>query len=111
MIEHFVLSAPAADKNPKKINPTRIRLNGKFLVLASGKTLWRRKGDAKNALRNYLGYKLNEIFERRGYQDVYFDGQKIDLSTKDQIIKETILEIYKLVEFVEIDDSAILNQK
>ncbi len=38
----------------KKYKPVRIRYRGKWLILPSGKTIWKRIGDAKSALRNSM---------------------------------------------------------
>ena len=37
-------------KSHKKAKPVRIRYQGKWLIMPSGKTIWKRIGDAKNAM-------------------------------------------------------------
>lgn len=38
----------------KKARPHRIKFMGEFVTLNSGKTVWKRIGDAKNALNNHF---------------------------------------------------------
>jgi hypothetical protein len=51
----------------KKLSPCRVMVNGKFIVTNSGKTVWRRVGDAKSAVKNHLagnGYWLNDLYSK-----------------------------------------------
>lgn len=94
-------SSPAA-----KIRPTRISLNGRFLVMKSGKTIWRRVGDAKSALRHDLLYASylfgteysdvrNEMFEIR-------NGHAFTYAEANEIAERAYQRLLSMVEFVDV---------
>lgn len=76
--------AESVENKPKKLRncrPCRLRMNGKFLVLRSGKTLWQREGDAKSALRNQLkdilydyGWEQKKRVENELMKDLFASG-------------------------------------
>ena len=45
-------------KNPAPNDVWRVRIDGYFIVMPSGKSSWKQKGHAKNALRN----AMNTVF-------------------------------------------------
>ena len=47
-------------KPQARITPYRIKINGQYLTTRSGKTVWKRLGDAKNAFHNHLDYINHE---------------------------------------------------
>jgi hypothetical protein len=67
MIDEVVKSFRTDDSIAKfkKLSPCRVMVNGKFVVTDSGKTIWRRVGDAKSAVKNHLagnGYRLHDLY-------------------------------------------------
>lgn len=45
---------PQPQAQVRIIRPTRIRVQGRFVRLANGKTLWNQPGHAKSAFTNYI---------------------------------------------------------
>ena len=43
---------PKASKTPKTV--WRVKINGQYIATVSGKTVWKRIGDAKNAVHNHI---------------------------------------------------------
>lgn len=93
----------------KKSRPHRIKFMGEFITLNSGKTVWKRIGDAKSALNNHLGsYAMIGAFRRDE------TPSPVNLIMRDffadkrypyQHVKELILLLEKagVVEFVPVD--------
>ena len=46
----------------KKLSPCRITINGKFIITNSGKSVWKRVGDAKCAIRYQLEHLADSYF-------------------------------------------------
>lgn len=91
-----------ATKAVKRMQPTRIKYKGKFLTLPSGKTLWRRPGDAKSALINAIetGYLTLYNYDTRSYDRR--DGKHKNMTHAEvrelhELLKQ---EMLALVEFV-----------
>jgi hypothetical protein len=84
----------------KKIKPCRIKFMGNFISTESGKTLWRRKGDAKLAFLNHLesSFKFkkflmeNNICNDRTFYYIDFKELKHELEKSGYI------------EYIEIDE-------
>lgn len=96
-------SAKVAESKPKKIKPCRIKLDGKFLTLDSGKTIWKRKGDAKSAFKNNFsryakGGLVYEVETALAPQGNYEKRNEMWRA----FVKE--LEAQGIVEFVEVDE-------
>jgi hypothetical protein len=60
-------------KVPKTI--WRVKINGKFAATISGKTAWKRLGDAKNAIRNHVeSYcAVHDTWQRRSDTSALYD--------------------------------------
>ncbi len=63
MCTDYILEAEKLIKSfqiPKSHNPNmwRIKIDGNFICTVSGKTVWKRIGDAKNALRHHIEWKF-----------------------------------------------------
>lgn len=57
VVDSFKFNKP---KNPKLVRTVwRIKVDGKLVTLNSGKSVWKRIGDAKNALRNHCEGIIN----------------------------------------------------
>lgn len=52
VLDSFKPGGPGKIKVPKTV--WRIKVDGQFITVISGKTVWKRIGDAKNALRNHV---------------------------------------------------------
>lgn len=78
-------------KEKRKTVPCRIRMDGEFVVLDSGKSLWNCEGHAKNALRNHLdGYLSYDDFkESRDELNIHQDSTDL---VYDYLIKSGRVE-------------------
>ncbi len=97
------------DKKRKKQTPHRVKVNGKYIVTESKKTLWPSIGAAKNAIRNHIEtsddlrkwiLKLqvqDAVNADRGVQ-LYYSYSKIN----DEIIQ--YLESNNIIEYVPYTD-------
>lgn len=68
-------------ESKSKDRPCRLRVNGAFVKVCSGKALWRHPGHLKNALRNHLctlAYRDRELVDdyeyRRAMEDYIMDN-------------------------------------
>lgn len=90
-------------KKRKQCRPVRIRYDGEWLVLPSGKTIWKRIGDAKSALRNAMPDVLYYDPEIRGYR-LRETHSKIGDCGAARLFREHAWNYAQtLVEFVEVD--------
>lgn len=99
-IEYFCSKFKFEDPKKKKVKSCRIKVNGQFIVMPNGKTVWRRIGHAKSALVNALGSKftfVDSITGIEGFKLNYREADKYYQNFIDFLQKEGILE------FVEID--------
>ena len=95
---------PLSDKQIKT-NPCRIRFNGKFIQVSSGKTIWRQKGFAKNALNNHISTcRKSDLPEYVIGQNGYVDKQKLK-----EYLQE--LENQKILEYVDVDMDEFAQEK
>lgn len=97
------------DKKRRKQTPHRVKVNGKYIVTQSKKTVWPSIGAAKNAIRNHIEtsddlrkwiLKLqmqDAVNADRGVQ-LYYSYSKIH----DEIIK--YLESNNIIEYVPYTD-------
>ncbi len=93
----------------KKARPHRIKFMGEFVTLNSGKTVWKRIGDAKSALNNHFdSYATIGAFRR--YEtpssvNLIMQNLFADKKYPYQHVKELIdlLEKAGVVEFVPVD--------
>jgi len=62
-----------AIKVPKTV--WRAKIDGQFITTISGKTVWKRLGDAKNAIRNHVeSYcAMHDSWQRRSNADALYD--------------------------------------
>jgi hypothetical protein len=103
--EELLSNIAKDNRKQRPAKPVRIRYNGGWLVLPSGKTIWKRIGDAKSALRNFLGcYQIAYYdVDMRGYRLVKskrFIGDYNEKKTCEEYVFAKMLES---VEFVEVD--------
>lgn len=96
----------------KKKQPHRVKCNGKYIITASGKTIWPSIGAAKNAIRNHLNtsHDLNRWLRTLQMKDAaakviedvspysYYNNDK----DMNQIIK--YLETNNIIEYVPYTD-------
>lgn len=104
----FLSSLNLETKKLKKNKPVRIRYNGQFVTLKSGKTIWKRLGDAKSALRHDFNSSPTGHFEyKRCFHPDYFhyefEGTQYTWEEAKKISENAYLEVLKVVEFVEVD--------
>ena len=97
------------DKKRRKQTPHRVKVNGKYIVTQSKKTVWPSIGAAKNAIRNHIEtsddlrkwiLKLqmqDAVNANRGVQ-LYYSYSKIN----DEIIQ--YLESNNIIEYVPYTD-------
>lgn len=67
LIKEFCDSFAYRIDKEKKISPTRVRLNGKFITTDSGKTIWNSRGAAQSALLNHIegnGYGWMKLLQK-----------------------------------------------
>lgn len=104
LLEKDLDKIDATDKPHRRIRPVRIRYKGKFLVMPSGKTIWRRIGDAKAALL------VNNFFDpvyyshKHGGYCLRWDNSKAitwDEAKEYRALYKELL--FSTVEFVEFD--------
>ena len=97
------------DKKRKNQQPHRVKVNGKYIVTDSKKTVWSSIGAAKNAIRNHISTS-NELKKWiRNYEiqnanhsvkgvPIYYDYSKVH----EEIIK--YLESNNVIEYVPYTD-------
>lgn len=54
IVASFSTDPKATKKKPAPKTVWRIKINGKYVATMSGKTVWKRIGDAKNAVHNHI---------------------------------------------------------
>ena len=96
------------DTNPRQIRkkqqPYRVKVNGKYIVTDSQKTVWPNIGGAKNAIRNHLNNSreltnwINNIINPANSHTLGFSWNSTRDNYKKQIIE--ILETNKIIEYV-----------
>lgn len=97
------------DKKRRKQTPHRVKVNGKYIVTESKKTIWPSIGAAKNAIRNHIETSddLKKWIRKLEVQDainadrgvpLYYSYSKIN----DEIIQ--YLEINNIIEYVPYTD-------
>lgn len=107
LVQQFVNSIKECEKQPRKIKPVRIRIKstGKWLQTHSKKTIWKRKGDASNALALHLEYTFSGF--RYNYIGSCYIGPDGNNYTYEQMaaIQDAAKKYIKenLIEFVEVD--------
>lgn len=86
----------------KPIRPCRVKFMGEFVTTESGKTIWRRIGDAKSAINLHIYNKRDLFFEFLPHEKSSYDGRFLYI--KSSTIKElmTYLEKEKILEYVEV---------
>lgn len=92
-----------AEKKPSKIKPCRIKLDGKFLVLNSGKTIWKRKGDAKSAFKNnFSSYRSGGLV----YEVEKGLAPQGNYERRNEVWRQFVAELERqgILEFVEVDE-------
>lgn len=92
------------DKRPTgTTRPVRIRYRGEWLVMPSGKTIWRLRSHAKNALTNSMRNPVWYSYDD-GAHRIYGTNTLIgrgEFEAARECYKEAIL---REVEFVEVDE-------
>lgn len=97
-------------KKLRKIRPVRIFYNGNFIETPSGKTVWKRLGDAKAALRFYFKSYIrgsdffNVGFDKKTLHFVYICKNGLTYTNKEyeEIVERMYEGALKNVRFVEI---------
>lgn len=111
-IENTFLTA----KTPKTVKtcPCRIKFNGQFITVSSGKTIWRNKGFAKSAFLHHMEHNLSiktaikqYILQTNIVKQSWGHIDYVSTSTYKQIRDE--LEKMGVIQYVEsdIEDFAI----
>jgi predicted sulfurtransferase len=93
----------------RKQKPHRVKLNGKYIVTDSRKTIWPSIGAAKNAIRNHISNSMelskwiSELEKANGSNQpkVYTYSYSYD-DIKNEIIK--LLESNNIIEYVPYTD-------
>lgn len=100
------------DPNAKSIKVVRIKFLGKYVTLNSGKTIWKRIGDAKSALIHHLGsqarYRQRTAFSDliNSYNDRPMDDPNYYLpAPKDIKAFSRDLEKLGYIEYVVLEDN------
>lgn len=111
LIDEFKKQVQPATKPVRKIKPVRIKIKstGQWLLTFSRKTIWKRKGDASNALSLFLEYVWCNAFkyDPQVVNGRYYIGPDKNRYTTEQ--RDVILQAAKdhikkeLIEFVEVD--------
>lgn len=86
LIKKFVSEFETLElRNP----PIRIKINGKFVRMRSGKSGWRTIGHAKAAIKGSVGYLVKEVTEGAGN---YREREKKWTEFIDELVKIGIIE-------------------
>lgn len=73
--ENFIINSLTFEEKIKKVNPVRLKYNGKFVVLGSGKHTWNNIGFAKAAVRHHIKTLLyQEARKNKEVQNDFFYG-------------------------------------
>lgn len=113
LVDIFIKEVRPAAKELKKTKPVRIKIKstGEWLLTPSGKTIWKRKGDAANALALFLeqlwGDKFKYDSRANKSGDIIYKGPDGNHYTYKQafVLRHRAKEQIKkeLIEFVEVD--------
>lgn len=108
LVKSFITSSSASTKKLKKIKPVRIRIKatGEWLQTYSKKTIWRRKGDASNALALHLQTVWSMAFKYDQHKEDYKgpDGKHYSYVEKELLMKAAKDFIKtNVIEFVEVE--------
>lgn len=94
--------------NRRKSKPHRVKVNGKYIITDSNKTVWPSIGAAKNAIRNHIGNSMaisNWVYamdQNKSPFDRLFSSTPLYSDIKDEIIK--VLESNKIIVYVPYTD-------
>lgn len=102
LVEDFKLNLSFTDspKPLRPIRPVRMMLNGHYLILGQQKkTLWKRIGDAKSALRNHSGFEYKLLDHRGKYKDTWKDYKE-----RREIAEKAFQLLLGQITFVEVDN-------
>lgn len=92
----------------KKARPHRIKFMGEFVTLNSGKTVWKRIGDAKSALHHHFATQTYSHYDPKADQSIINQLLKQFFSHEGYPYQHTskltsLLEKAGVVEFVPVD--------
>lgn len=93
------------DKKRRKQTPHRVKVNGKYIVTVSKKTIWPSIGAAKNAIRNHIATSddLKKWIRKLEVQDAINADRGVSLYYRYSKINDEIiqyLEINNIIEYV-----------
>lgn len=90
-ILNFIDASFYSAKPLKHYKPCRIKYDGDYIAVSSGKSVWKHRGHAKNALINHFQYGKEKAFiVSNGFKDA------------KEFVK--FLDDNKVIEFVEFDE-------
>jgi uncharacterized protein with WD repeat len=97
------------DKKRRKQTPHRVKVNGKYIVTESKKTIWPSIGAAKNAIRNHIETSddLKKWIRKLEVQDAINADRGVPLNYRYSKINDEIiqyLEINNIIEYVPYTD-------
>ena len=95
----------SVDKKRRKQTPHRVKVNGKYIITQSNKTVWPSLGAAKNAIRNHIATSddLKKWIRKLEVQDAINADRGVSLYYRYSKINDEIiqyLEINNIIEYV-----------
>jgi hypothetical protein len=94
--------------NVKKQTPCRIKINGEYIKVPSGKTLWKCKAHARLAVKTHFGYMFGQELQKfypqlatvLGPFGEYYIPDKVETECYDEFIE--YVQSQGILEFVEL---------
>ncbi len=102
-------------KLARKVTPCRIKLGDKFVITKSGKTIWRRIGDAKTALRVECNDRFNESakaiyqYKMDGRLEYSINGKVVTSDDFYEIKEKAIKSVLAKAEYVTASTEDFVN--